>query len=166
MRCGALVPRHLIAFAFAFAFAFSVALFTSLFPAPGMAQETAPKAPPKGDVVMESVSVPIVRGKKITGYEHGTIIIWLTTKDHAGLICAHRYALADAFLIDFHDHPIPTRGKKEARIEAEERLYEIALEIFGPRVIRRLRVEWSHTATSGKTTIFGTYTDVQCEASG
>jgi len=132
--------------------------------APALAQDAAPKAPPKGDVVMESISTPIVRGKKITGYEHATIIIWLTTKDHAGLVCAHRYSLADSFLIDLHDNPIPTRNKKEARREAEERLYQIALEVFGPRVIRRLRVEWSRTSTGGKTTIFGTYTDVQCEA--
>lgn len=129
------------------------------------AQDAAPKAPPKGDVVMESMSTPIIRGKKITGYEHATVIIWLTTKEHAGLVCANRYALADSFLIDLHDNPIPVRNKKEAREEAEERLYQIALDVFGPRVIRRLRIEWSRTSTGGKTTIFGTFTDVQCEAS-
>jgi hypothetical protein len=140
-------------------------LFALAASLPLQAQETKPAAPPpKGDVVMESMSAPVIRGKKITGYEHATVIMWLTTKDHAGLVCANRYALADSFLIDLHDHPIPTRNKKEAREEAEERLYQIATDVFGPRVIRRLRVEWARNSTSGKTTIFGTFTDVQCEA--
>jgi len=139
-----------------------IALALSL---PLQAQEAKPTAPPpKGDVVMESMSAPIIRGKKITGYEHATIIMWLTTKDHAGLVCANRYALADSFLIDLHDHPISSRNKKEGREEAEERLYQIASDVFGPRVIRRLRVEWARNSTGGKTTIFGTFTDVQCEA--
>jgi len=133
---------------------------------PAAAQNTPPPAgaPPKGDVVMESMSQPIVRGKKITGYEHATVILWLTTRDHANLVCQNRYSLADSFLVDLHDHPIPSRNKKEARGEAEERLYEIAVETFGPRVVKRLKVEWARNQTGGKTTIFGTFTDVQCEA--
>ncbi len=133
---------------------------------PANAQTAQPQAeaPPKGDVVMESMSQPIVRGKSITGYEHATVILWLTTRDHANLVCQNRYSLADAFLVDLHDHPIPSRNKKEARGEAEERLYEIAVETFGPRVVKRLRIEWARNTTGGKTTIFGTFTDVQCEA--
>jgi hypothetical protein len=145
------------------AFGLGLAALVQLGGAGAAGQEVTPNAAPKGDVVMESMSTPIVRGKKIIGYEHATVIIWLTTNDQAGLICDNRYVLADAFLINLHDYPIPARNKKAARAEAEERLYQIALDIFGPRVIRRLSVEWSRNSTTGKTTIFGTFTDIQCE---
>jgi hypothetical protein len=127
----------------------------------------APIAPskPKGDVVMESISQPIVRGRKIVSYEHATIILWLRTRDHAAIVCSNRYRLADAILIDLHDNPISSRRKKDGHAEAEERLYELALGIFGPRVIKRLRIEWHRSPTGGKTTIFGTFTDVQCDTS-
>ena len=139
--------------------------------------DKAPKAPvappagaiaptkPKGDVVMESISQPIVRGRRVVGYEHATIILWLRTRDHAVLVCENRYRLADSFLLNLHDNPISSRGKKEGRSEAEQRLYDIAVETFGPRVVKRLRVEWARSPTGGKTTIFGTFTDVQCDAS-
>ena len=120
---------------------------------------------PKGDVVMESISQPIVRGRKIISYDHATIILWLRTRDHASIVCENRYKLADAFLLDLHDNPIGVREKKVGHAEAEERLYNIALETFGPRVVKRLRVEWGRSPTGGKTTIFGTFTDVQCDAS-
>jgi len=120
---------------------------------------------PKGDVVMESISQPIVRGRRIVGYEHATIILWLRTRDHAVLVCENRYKLADSFLLNLHDNPISSRGKKDGRSEAEQRLYDIAVETFGPRVVKRLRVEWARSPTGGKTTIFGTFTDVQCDAS-
>ena len=123
-------------------------------------------APPKGDVVMESISQPILRGKKIVSYDHATIILWLRTRKHAAVVCENRYKLADSFLVDMHDNPIQARKKKDGRADAEERLYEIALEIFGPKVIKRLRMEWARSPTGGKTTIFGTFTDVQCETSG
>ena len=112
---------------------------------------------------MESISQPIVRGRKIVGYDHATIILWLRTRNHASIVCENRYKLADTFLIDLHDNPISARRKKEGRAEAEERLYQQAVEIFGPRVVKRLRVEWARTPTGGKTTIFGTFTDVQCD---
>jgi hypothetical protein len=120
---------------------------------------------PKGDVVMESISQPIVRGRKIVSYDHATIILWLRTRDHASIVCENRYKLADSFLLDLHDNPIGVRQKKEGHADAEERLYNIALETFGPRVVKRLRVEWGRSPTGGKTTIFGTFTDVQCDAS-
>jgi len=113
---------------------------------------------------MESISQPIVRGTRVVGYEHATIIMWLRTRDHASLVCSNRYKMADMFLIDLHDNPISSRRKKEGRGEVEQRLYDLAAEIFGPRVIKRLRVEWARSPTGGKTTIFGTFTDVQCDA--
>ena len=141
-------------------------------PAKGAAKEPAKPtegaivpSKPKGDVVMESISQPIVRGRKIVSYDHATIILWLRTRDHASIVCENRYRLADSFLLDLHDNPIGVRQKKEGHADAEERLYNIALETFGPRVVKRLRVEWGRSPTGGKTTIFGTFTDVQCDAS-
>jgi hypothetical protein len=136
-------------------------------PAKAPVAPVVPVAPKKnkGDVVMESISQPILRGRKIVSYDHATIILWLRTRDHASIVCANRYKLADSFLLDLHDNPISARKKKDGRAEAEQRLFDLAVETFGPRVVKRLRIEWARSPTGGKTTIFGTFTDVQCDAS-
>ncbi len=119
---------------------------------------------PKGaTVVLDSMSAPVMRGKRFYRFEFAVITMRISNVKKARKICLKRYELTEAFLVALYDNPANTRTKIEDRARIDELLMKAAKKVLGKKVISGLSSKWKRSAGTGQRSVFGTYHDVICK---
>jgi hypothetical protein len=127
-------------------------------------KETAqPAAPTAATVVLDSMSAPVMRGKRFYRFEFAVITMKISNLKRARKICVKRYALTEAFLVALYQNPINTRTKAEDRARVDELLLQTANKVLGKKVITGLSAKWKRSAGTGQRSVFGTYHDIICK---
>jgi len=128
------------------------------------AKEKAQPAPPTvATVVLDSMSAPLMRGKRFYRFEFAVITMKIANLKKARNICLKRYALTEAFLVALYQNPVNTRTKKEDRARVDELLLKAANKVLGARTISGLSAKWKRSAGTGQRSVFGTYHDIICK---
>ena len=126
-------------------------------------EKAQPGPPTAAAVVLDSMSAPVLRGKRFYRFEFAVITMKIISLKKASKICRKRYALTEAFLEALYENPINTRTRKADRARAEKLLMKAAVKVLGAKVIGGLSVKWKRHAGAGQRSIFGTYHDIICK---
>jgi hypothetical protein len=150
-----------------------VAIAADHAPAPAAAKGgTAPAANAKGgaatpvgagSIVIGTISVPVLTGKKVRAYEYA--MVGLKVGDAAKYlkqICDQRFELVDAFFTALHNKPFAS-GSQVDGPRAQQELLVLAKQVGGD-FITGLDIVWSAAPRPVDPTVFGNNQTVACRA--
>ncbi len=116
-----------------------------------------------GSIVIGTLSVPVLNGKKVRIYEYAIVGLKVSEAGkYLKQVCDQRFELVDAFFTSLHTKPF-TVGSEVDGPRAQQELLVLAKKIGGD-FITGLDITWSKTPRPVDPTVFGNNQTVPCRS--